>query len=376
MAIKKILLLSLFVLTVSFLYSQQQEYFREMRFVQRLSWDGDNYAIRYEVVIERNVDGIYRRLMQEYTEEFFVEVSLSAGNYRYQVFPYDYLEQRGAGSGWIEFEILYAFNPEVFSSETGTEIAETETEEFIYSLILNITGRNIHPDAEIFIQSDEEMIFIADLKENIQSGSNIRLTFNKANSIPEEFEVIIKNPGGFETSMNASYDIPSPPPVPAPRVKNFELYMAAAFMPQILFYGDLNKISNKNFTILGLAFRFGFFYLGWNFMQLGAEISAGWCYHDTNLSSVTTDVCLTVRKTLPSGKAAFALRTGAGYSFLSGEINNGAVWQPFHLNTGVSILWMPLKNLYLDAGIDLLFWIKNKNASSALRPFAGFGFKL
>jgi len=62
----------------------------EPRSVQRLTWVGDRYATRYEVIIEKDEDGKYTRTLQEFTTDFFIEVSLPPGKYRFQVIPYDF----------------------------------------------------------------------------------------------------------------------------------------------------------------------------------------------------------------------------------------------------------------------------------------------
>jgi len=43
----------------------------ESHFVQRLTWVGDEYASRYEVIIEKVEDGEYKRVLQKFTTAFF-----------------------------------------------------------------------------------------------------------------------------------------------------------------------------------------------------------------------------------------------------------------------------------------------------------------
>jgi hypothetical protein len=78
----------------------------EIRFTQRLTWTGDEYARRYEVVIEREEGGGYRELVREFTTELFFEVSLLPGKYRCCVITHDFLDQPGEASEWRYMEVL------------------------------------------------------------------------------------------------------------------------------------------------------------------------------------------------------------------------------------------------------------------------------
>jgi len=70
-----------------------------------LAWAEDEYALRYKVTIEKEDDGEYTEVLQEFTDTFFIEIPLPPGNYRCQVVPYDFLEKPGAGSEWMNFEV-------------------------------------------------------------------------------------------------------------------------------------------------------------------------------------------------------------------------------------------------------------------------------
>jgi hypothetical protein len=99
---KLVLLCSLLIAHCSFvLYAQD-----EGRSVQRLSWTGDEYARRYEVIIEKEEEREYRELLREFTSALFIDVSLSPGKYRCLVITYDFLNQRGGGSEWMYIEVL------------------------------------------------------------------------------------------------------------------------------------------------------------------------------------------------------------------------------------------------------------------------------
>ena len=126
------LVIALFLLTtLTPVWAQTSDYL-ELRYIQRLKWIGDEYAMRYEVRIQMEERGQYRSLLNEFTEASFIEVSLHPGKYRVQVIPYDYLGKPIPVTEWMNFEVLPGSAPEtetVVEYVTRTEtVTETETE--------------------------------------------------------------------------------------------------------------------------------------------------------------------------------------------------------------------------------------------------------
>jgi len=87
----------------------------------RLTWSEDVNTLRYEVVIEREEEGEYQEILRKFTDASFIEVSLSPGNYRCHVIPYDFLEKPGEGSQWMNFEVLAPQKPEPEPEEDTRE---------------------------------------------------------------------------------------------------------------------------------------------------------------------------------------------------------------------------------------------------------------
>ncbi len=82
----------------------------EKHFPQKLSWKADKYALEYKVEIQSAAGKAVETLT---TEESSVEVSLSAGSYRYRVTALDILEREASVSDWTAFEILVAASPKI-----------------------------------------------------------------------------------------------------------------------------------------------------------------------------------------------------------------------------------------------------------------------
>jgi len=115
-----------------FLFAQSNDHI-EPRSI-RVTWSGGDNALQYQVIIERNDNGNYRRQLSEYTESTFLIVSLLPGEYRYRVIPYDIINRPFEGTQWINFEIINVQPPEPEVQEKPEEIQEYP-EELNYYLV-------------------------------------------------------------------------------------------------------------------------------------------------------------------------------------------------------------------------------------------------
>jgi hypothetical protein len=157
-AVCSLLFALLLALCSSPLWAQTQaldggRYVIEQRYVQQLVWIGDDYTLKYEVVIEKNEDNKYKAFLREFTEIPNLQISLPLGKYRYRVIPYDYLEHPGEASDWINIEINpppvvtveiqknedgnYAFSPYV--SAAWSPLIP------LYGRMYEILGNNFYP---------------------------------------------------------------------------------------------------------------------------------------------------------------------------------------------------------------------------------------
>ena len=124
-----------------FIFPQEGPGFQHVR----LAWPLDEYALNYQVVVEKDDNGIFRPVLGETTFDPFIELSLAPGRYRCRVIPYDYFERPGIESQWIFFEVS---EPKVPESEVReNEAGESETGE---SASQSESPEQLHPAASIF----------------------------------------------------------------------------------------------------------------------------------------------------------------------------------------------------------------------------------
>ncbi|MDR0302102.1 MAG: hypothetical protein LBI04_07315 [Treponema sp.] len=186
----------IFAALTPFLNAQSAGYFTEFRIAQRLTWTGDEYTSRYEIVIEKEEVDSYRQVRRESTDATFIVVSLEPGRYRYRIIPYDFLNRPGESSEWMNIEVRAVLNPELdnFSPEVFyLEAGKTH--------VLFVSAKNLTPDSVLFLRRfGGTTIFPVNIEVN-EDGTYARLFFENNQLTVGEYELIARNPGWLETSI-------------------------------------------------------------------------------------------------------------------------------------------------------------------------------
>jgi len=366
----------------------------EAHFIQRLVWTGGEYALRYEVVIEREVNGRNTAHLRESTEMSFIEVSLPPGNYRFQVISYDILGRPDEVSEWKYIEVRPAIQPEI--SDVLLALVSGDSYE-TSGYVLNIFGDNFTPDSEfIILNSDGSQI----LPEVLVSGTDWASLFVESGKFtPGEYDLVVINPGGLEAGKGGIVNIfafpekeeekeeekPVEEKTEQPKPPRTSLYLAnVAWAPVFPFHGTS---FGTNASLLAAGVRLGVVYpLPLDF-YFGAEVTAfnfeferleqGLPYYDVeNVLSVGAN--LVAMKWLPNQTMALSFRLGLSY-FLDGiatpEIDANGYYDTyisyFALNIGGSYLWRFAGIFTLEAGLDYSVLLGSFDGS--LRPWIGLG---
>jgi hypothetical protein len=389
---KIVFLCSFFFVLFSFdLFAQNAGYFldtsgEEARFVQRLTWTGDEYAQRYEVIIEREEEGTYRPLLREFTAELFMEVSLLSGKYRFHVIPYDFLNQGGGSSEWVYIEVLAALYPELDDIVPEFSISDTDlkSKDGVYEM--QVSGRNLVPGVEMFLRgSDGERIVPFEIITS-EDGAQVQLRFQKDLLIPGDYELIVINPGGLSTSKS---EVPFVPRKPAERIakqkkpRQFDLFLGAGWMPPVTLYDEGKRFFDNKWSPAGAVVRFGIVSTNLGIINLGAELTESWSMlHDgsDNVHFLDTTVNFLMQNVSPGKKTAVTFRLGIGLSLplLSNNDNNAPFTDLLYLNIGASFLGFIWKNVYLEGGIDSAHWFSGPvpfSVSGSLHPSFGMGLR-
>ncbi|MDR2719080.1 MAG: hypothetical protein LBB89_13580 [Treponema sp.] len=247
-------------------------YVIEQRYVQQLVWVGDEYTFKYEVVIERGEGKTYSAYQREFTEKPALQISLPPGNYRYRIISYDYLEQPGGVSEWVNLEIK--------PSPTVSVDEQTESGSDIFNFYLSAAWSPLIP-----VYGGIQEIFG---KEFYAAGASLRFGafFNKLNwwfipglELSTSWYTLNKAQGGDTVGIYAGvtgFNIAMQKNLPNPKM-TVTLRTGGALAFQT---GETNS-GEESYTIGGIAPQFNveasFLYQVWK--QLYIEAGAGFTFH-------------------------------------------------------------------------------------------------
>jgi len=158
-------------------------------------------------------------------------------------------------------------------------------------------------------------------------------------------------------------------------VRSYDMFIGAAYAPLIPLYGDLGEMERKPIFPAGASVRFGIFPFKKAYGHFGVEVNATW----NHLASVIEE-------------------EDVSYHVVGGEINLlYQKWLPNRImaftirvggglagatdlllprvELGFSFLWLIYKPLYMEIGVDGMHWFTDGNPGY-LRPWLGLGVKL
>jgi hypothetical protein len=366
------------------LYGQDASWFLDKsggspRFIQRFSWAADEYALRYEVVIEREEAAGFQEILRESTEANYIEVSLPPGKYRYGVMGYDLLGRSGPAPEWIPFEIIEALEPELHDFSPTVFYFDEDT-----VWVLNLTGQNLSPDAQVYLRQEGSAgpVIVPDEYASSASGAGARLVFNIRKLTPGDYEVYIKNPGGLENSLG-TFRIAFRKPV--------DFYIGMDYTPLLPLYGEFNRLLEQPVFPLGGQIRFGVMPFKRAFGYLGLELAADYHYfpaafdtYAVSLHVPGAELNILFQKWLPNRVMSFVFRAGGGFgmaadyhiTYAEGDDSEPALFLSPRVTAGVSFLYLITHSFFAEAGLDYTHWFAPDNPSPGyLRPRIGAGYR-
>jgi len=345
-------------------------------FKQRLAWDKEEYTLYYEVSIQI-FSGQYSEYHSEVTDNTFIEISLHPGRYRYSVTPYDLLGRRCDSSDWEEFSVNPAFQPEIIKI----------TPEFFYmdqsqDRVLIISGNNIFDDSVIYLRNGVNDLVPID--RVITNNSIVKLTFYDEKLIPGTYEIYIKNPGGLDTVYRGFF---------VGYHKSLDFFVKLSFIPSIPIYGKLQDMFGSSLYLPCMNFELDFvaskrtsFKAGMGFdasmyffnpiFSLRTSNSETWnVLEEISTGAILTEFNLNIlmHKRFNHFRNIISFSFGFGFSSLTGWGHYSKKETNFHMNMGISLLFLLNDIFYLEAGLDFTHYIIG--SSALLKPRIGLVWK-
>ncbi|GHV51990.1 hypothetical protein AGMMS49579_08550 [Spirochaetia bacterium] len=343
------------------------------RFIQRLSWNQSDLALRSEVVLEEFNGGRYRELLKQSSDNQTLLVSLRPGRYRYQVRVYNLLNQNEYSTDWVSFEVLNAVQPRIDDLSPVELILDGAAR-----LEITVTGRDIDAGADWRIRPIGAEGPGIRPRSITAEGDRFRLVFLSAELPMGLYAVSVRNPGGLEDSRGVNVHPPviaAEAPDMSRQAGRIDFTISAAYAPLIPMYGVLfvpNVFSETFFH--GAVLRFGMLPFRWGGKgpdakgfghYLGVELGVSWYMLEEKRSQYTVgaqvldpNIRILYQLWLPGRTMAINVRAGAGATMvLDLYYDNGGDARHFtaeyiSLEGGLSLQTRLSRYLFFEVGAD------------------------
>ena len=331
--LKYLLFAFIFIVICAQAFAQNTQ---EPRLTQRFSWSGGEYAFRYEVIFEQMVNNNYVAHSSQFINQRFIEVSLTIGDYRFRVIPYDILNKPARASEWKYFKIIPA--PKI---EPGSAQPQ-------------------QPEPEV----QRELEFVPHYEEEVEAQPEPK---------PEPVPEIKPEQAIIETQAEEISEIEPEPDKKNPYALNPVLFNAGMFASlHFSLYGKEFKedISPFNFGArLSVTFKLPID------IYIGPELSANFyqfiVMDEYNMFFLAPGINILAVKWLPNERIAMGARFGVMYLYYTYEEFSSDNLMP---SAGALFRFRFSPVFMLEAGFDY-FHIVNIAPGGYIRPWLGIGFQ-
>ena len=363
---KRLLLLGILLFYASiFLYSQEEEESSDEAantyiFLQHLDWEAAEFASHYELVVQQRQFTGYLEVIRRIVETPYADVSLPAGEYRYKVLAYNILGWLDTESDWESFIIIQALQPHISYFSPSNFYFDRQT-----LRIITLEGENLILDSEIYLQrrfsspddEDEGKLLPREIRRN-ELGDSAGLVFDEEDLVAGVYDIIVKNPGGLETTTG---------PFGISVLKPFDINVSVGYSPQFRIYGDTSYLVQSVFIPASFGARASFIPFKYDIGFFGAEVNTNWNYLSTEQRGFITKAHVVtflfngvyqywlIRRVLAiNGRAGlgFGLLLDYHFEFPTGKTGDSYNSAFFTAGFGGSAQWFVYQQLYLEAGID------------------------
>jgi len=361
-------------------------------------------ALRYEVEIEK-LDG-RETVPVEFIEttENKIRVSLRVGAYRYRITAYNKMNLLEGRSEWQNFQVIPAVEPSAESYQPFYglffELKDPEG-------VLVVTGKGFSRQTEFaLVKIDPKYDWTGVTLEGRRdvlipssvevAGGQARLKFNRSTLRNGNYAIFMRNPGGLWTCFGK---------VQVGNHSNAGMAFSFAWSPMIALFDYKNAVAWDGEQRLDLFNPQGYdFRLAWIFRysmvgNFGLELQMFSLVDNARQREWADNGKGSIFEAIHGGTLNFLYQRpaaerwqhnirigmGAGEAYLyDDQVSFETEYYKYesaadiYLHLGYSAQFFLWKNLYLEAGLDLLYGVGFKTAANALilRPALGMGWQM
>ncbi|GHV35912.1 hypothetical protein AGMMS49546_00210 [Spirochaetia bacterium] len=358
-------------------YSYLRKEGSELKLIQHISWEAEEYAGRYEVSIEKEGNGgTYTEVYRESTENAYIEASLDSGKYRYRIRVYDLLDRPQGDPAWEHFDVQIALQPEILTLNPKEFDLDEDT---LWRITL--TGQNLMDGTEAFLRrrGNRKDILPVEIRVN-ESAQTMELNFTARQLSAGNYDLYVKNPGELET-FRSGLRVDSEGKV--------DFAVSLGYAPLIPLYGNFFEVFDKAIDPLGAYARLSVIPLKKTWGYLGAELEPFWNYLNNSRGGYETfshisggHINFLYQRWLLNKIMTVNLRLGGGistvmdYRYNYGAANSEPLLAYYvSAGGGASFQWYPVRHFFLELGLEFnhILTMKDTPQQGYIRPMIGTG---
>lgn len=338
----------------------------EFSFVQKLSWSAVKDIKNYRITIQRKQDdGAWLDVLQKDLFENKIEVSLPAGEYRFQVGVVNLFDQLEKSTEWKSLTVLKATQPKIDSMQTDSMYLNSKKATGLFTL----RGENLTEKTMFTMEqreSDPPKIIYGKIVSIDSDGQSAEVQFD-INEINEGvYEIYAQNPGGLSVISKTIR-------IKKKKDRNWRFLASAGYTcPFTFFDGTFNNYTENCFYPLsgtGKIEVISFYTKAGNFgFGLGGNFSM--FSNDTEKMSLSGKYAnalayLVWQKYLVPQKLCLDIHVGAGAAYMwDVQFTNKSYSFPIEYNPmksaalafggGLAVQYHLAKHFYLEGAVDFV----------------------
>ena len=356
--IRKLLFIFAIFLTTCCLWAQENYYIQDTEdgavFVQTLRWDPNPDVYKYEFTIEKEGRrGKYELVDHQETTENFVNVTLSAGHYRYKLVLYNYLGLAELETDWYPLDVIKAYQPKI--SDVSPNVIYLEEEQ---DGVFVVEGYELRPETTFILVSGSERL--EPLKvENDSRNRKVKLYFNPEDFDTGNFTLIATNVGGLKFNY-------TPIRIQFKKAQDFDVSGGYSF---VYVPGDatFTEKFGTYISALGVSLRATYIPIKKKNVYFGFSLNISSAYYSNSLEKydlstffTIADLDFNVQLPFMNKKLFIDFRMGGGVTAFYDmhftykyDITSPPLFALApNVSLGTSVIFYPTKRLFISLGVD------------------------
>lgn len=343
-------------------------------YTQTLSWDGDPYALEYEVVV---LDAAGAELLRSRQEGTSLALSLPPGEYSYNIATINLLGQSEVETGFQQLSILRAEMPEVQDLSPGFIFMDS------FNAFVTVKGQRIQEGARVMLRKKDAKPGrgIVGIEQERVGESEVVVRFPEEAYVPGTFDISVVNPGGLYINRAQAIRILYQRPV--------DILLSAGYAPVYL-AGDswFTEVWSDQTYFLGADTSFSLYFMkkAWGFLGFGFDSSAHRLTGGLDMAEVVSDYLVSnmtlLYKYRVNKTVHLQARAGGGVSVSSHAFDYSGSPGPVEefsspcVSGGLAAQVFLPRRIHLEIGADWVQVFQGENAAGFLRPVLRAGYRL